>query len=107
MGSLGSSSENSLAASRKEAVLYDRQADFNVAPNPNANDAAPLFSSEAFSEVNRYERQIDQEAKKAGIDPDLAKAIVFIETTQGYYDRPFQPFGLNKSIRPMNINADY
>ena len=30
-----------------------------------------------------------------------------METTQGWYDRLFSPLGLNKTIRPMNVNAKY
>lgn len=37
----------------------------------------------------------------------MVKAIVHLETTQGWYDSSLELLGLNKTIRPMNINYEY
>lgn len=91
-------------AKRKKAILEDHDADFEIASNPEASGRQPSYALNIFSEVKSNEKTIEREAKKAGIDKDMVKAIVFLETTQGYYDR-LHPN--NKSIRPMNIRTDY
>jgi hypothetical protein len=60
--------------------------------------------------VRDYANQIEQVAKEEGIDSDLVRAIMFVETTHGQYG----PFGLlgdalnmSKSILPMNVNVQY
>ena len=45
-----------------------------------------------------------REASAQGVDPDLVKAIMYMETTHGWYDE-YYPF--NKSERPMNIHTEY
>ena len=46
-------------------------------------------------------------AKEKGVDSNLVKAIMYMETTHGYYDAILELFNKNKSILPMNINVDY
>ena len=46
-------------------------------------------------------------AKEKGVDPNVVKAIMYMETTHGYYDAILELFNKNKSILPMNINVDY
>ena len=46
-------------------------------------------------------------AKEKGVDANLVKAIMYMETTHGYYDAILELFNKNKSILPMNINVDY
>jgi len=45
--------------------------------------------------------------KIQGVDPDLVKAIIYMETTHGYYDALVEPFDKNTSILPMNIRSGY
>ncbi|MES2729194.1 MAG: hypothetical protein V4621_03735 [Pseudomonadota bacterium] len=89
---------------RKAAILDDnKKAPFHILPNPKANGKEPLHAWNFWSEVKENERTIEAEAKKAGVDPDFVKAIVHLETTQGWYDR--LKLG-NKTIRPMNVHAE-
>lgn len=46
-------------------------------------------------------------AKEKGVDANLVKAIMYMETTHGYYDAILELFNKNKSILPMNINVKY
>ena len=46
-------------------------------------------------------------AKEKGVDANLVKAIMYMETTHVYYDAILELFNKNKSILPMNINVDY
>lgn len=95
------------AAERKEAILKNKNMSFHVASNPDADGSKPLHALDFFSEVKTNEKTIEREAKKAGVDPNLVKAIVHLETTHGHYDRPAEDLNINKSIRPMNIRAEY
>ena len=90
---------------RKDAILNNKEADFNIASNPNADGRKPLHALDSYSEVKGNEKTIEKEASKVGVDPDLVKAIVHLETTQGWYDRI--AFGQESSIRPMNVQSEY
>lgn len=91
---------------RKKSILDEKEsADFNMAANSNAISNKPWYALHAFSEVEQYKNIIDKEAKKAGVNPEMVKAIVYLETTQGYYDR--LGGGLNKTVRPMNVHSDF
>ena len=102
-----STSDVTHGKSRKECILNSSDCLFIVNKNPNASAQAPLYELEVFSQVKQYEQTIEQTAKEAGVDPDLVKAIIHMETTHGYYDIPLSAIDANKSILPMNINTDY
>ena len=92
---------------RKNAILDNsKDIKFNIASNPKADGSKPWYTIDAYSGVKKNKKTIEHEAKKANISPDLVKAIVYLETTQGYYDSTL-PSGVNKTIRPMNIHAEY
>ena len=59
------------------------------------------------SGVSGWGKQIEAAATLAGVDPDLLRSVLYVETTHGYYDAPLDWIGINKSIRPSNINVDY
>lgn len=92
---------------RKESILKDKNAEFKIVSNPDADGSKPWYAIDSYSEVKSNEKTIEREAKKAGVDPDMVKAIVHLETTQGWYDTPFELVGANKTIRPMNVHAEY
>jgi hypothetical protein len=95
---------------RKEAIIAGEGGDFSVAPNPDANPNAPWYEYLARSNVRDYADQINQVANEEGIDPDLIRAIMFVETTHGDYGgggRIADALGISKSILPMNINQQY
>lgn len=59
--------------------------------------------------VRQYDRLIDQEARRQGVDPDLVKAIVYVENAHGHYfglSEVSERHGLAKTILPMNVNPD-
>jgi len=94
--------------SRKQCIAQNmKTCKFVVLPNPKAGGNEPIYELTSFSEVNRYSALIDKVAKESGADARLIRAIMYIETTHGYYDAPLVLFGRNKSILPMNINVDY
>lgn len=90
--------------SRKNAILNKGEADFILLPDLTPNDSVPTYVMPLFSEVSDNDMIIREEAKDAGVDADLVKAIIYVETTQGWYDR-YYPY--NKSVRPMNIQSEY
>jgi soluble lytic murein transglycosylase-like protein len=90
--------------SRKQCVWNGGGCSFSVANNPNANGNAPWYEIGAFSQVDQYSRIIDRIALQTGVDGDLIRAIMYMETTHGYYDSPLAMIGANQSILPMNIN---
>lgn len=70
--------------------------------------------------VEKYNSLIVAAAKEYSLDPDLLRAIVYMETTHGYYDNAISnvfgafnltpnyiPESINKSILPMNINTQF
>jgi hypothetical protein len=46
---------------------------------------------------------IEAEAARVGVDPDLIRAIIYLEKAQGWYGAVAEPVGLAKSLFPMNI----
>jgi hypothetical protein len=107
------------ASERKKALLGKGKADFRLKPDPNPVDDKPWHAMDMMSEVNDNSRIIEEESRAAGVNPDFVKAIIYVETTQGYYDHAAafhdwasESMGLNlkvwhDSIRPMNIRAEY
>lgn len=80
---------------------------FVLSGNAKASGAEPIYELAAFSEVNRHSALIGKIANETGVDARLISAIMYMETTHGYYDAPLALFGKNKSILPMNINVEY
>lgn len=95
------------AEARKDAILGKGEADFTLKPDLLPVSDKPWYALDAMSEVNENEAIIEEEAKEAGLNPDFIKAIIYVETTQGYYDLIGVPFDLNGSVRPMNIRTGY
>ena len=88
-----------------KVLLLEKQADLKNDTSVNAGLVYELGIN--IIQVQKANKDvIEREAKKIGVDPDLVKAIVYLETTHGWYDK-FVPFGLNKTIRPfLNTRAD-
>lgn len=93
---------------RKQCIIQNQTTcKFVVKANPKASSAEPIYEFSSFSEVNRHSSLIDQASKDLKVDAKLIRAIMYMETTHGYYDAPLSLFGKNKSILPMNVNVDY
>ena len=105
-----SESADARAQRRKQHVLAGGGAQFSVAPNPNADATEPLHEWAWISQVDDYDAEITQVAAELGIDPDLIRAIMYMETTHGGYGGAgplFDFLGISKSILPMNINVRF
>jgi soluble lytic murein transglycosylase-like protein len=76
-----------------------------IYPNPAADPTKPWHEWHAKSQVAENERHIGEMAQKYRLDPDLIRAIMYMETTHGWYDALAAPVDWNESIRPMNIHA--
>jgi soluble lytic murein transglycosylase-like protein len=40
--------------------------------------------------VQKHDQEIEEEAARVGVDPDLLRAIMYVEVSQGYYGYPFE-----------------
>jgi len=75
---------------------------FVVEPNPDAKAYPnPWYAAHDLEEVTENRTAIEHMALRYKLDPDFVKAIVWMESTHGWYDR-FDPW--NKTIRPMNVH---
>jgi hypothetical protein len=86
-------------------VLQRGNCRFVVRDNPKANGMAPRYERPEFSEVKRFGREIDSVAELAQVDARLIRAVMYVETTHGYYSYLKSWYGGNTSIRPMKVNV--
>jgi hypothetical protein len=93
------------AKARKPFVLAGGGGHFLVKPNPAANTDPVWYERPSESTVKRYDKEIEVAAKKEGVDPDLVRAVMHMETTRGWYEKIFH--GLNDTILPMNVSVQY
>jgi len=96
-----------VSTNRRQSILSQKEEMFEVDENEHADADAPWYEFQLFSPVSEHREDIEKAAEKYGVDPDLARAIMYMETTHGYYDAPLDLAGINKSIRPMNVNVDF
>lgn len=92
---------------RKDSILYNIPYRFFVSDNGNKTDSKPLIEISSFEEVNQNLSYIHNSATKFGMDENLLKAVIYMESTHGYYDEPLNWVNRNKSIRPSNINVEF
>jgi len=92
---------------RKQCVINGGGCLFSIQDNPLANNDSPWYELPMMSQVDDYGTNIDIASFLTGVDNRLIRAIMYVETTHGYYDAPLAKLGLNKSILPMNINISY
>jgi hypothetical protein len=60
-----------------------------------------LYALKDFEETTKNDALIQTAAIHEGLDPEFVRAIVWMESTHGYYDRLMPG---NKTIRPMNVH---
>ena len=96
--------------SRRWAILNDRpNVRFNIDENPKEVGSAPSDREhdEGISAVNKHDSIIEQEAGAQMVDPDLVRAIMYVENadeSQGAFTKFVEDLGLAKTLLPMNIN---
>ena len=95
------------SSERHRSIIENGEGKIYVQENKSAKGKAPLhaFPSLGRSQIAIFDRLIEVEARRQRVDPDLVRAIVYVENSQGWYGRPFEAFGV-KSYLPMNIRRD-
>jgi len=93
----------------RKAILLGggKEGRIEIADNPTASASIPAVELPIFSEVDRNEKNITDMSKKYKVDANLIRAIIYMESTHGWYDAPLTVLHINKSIRPMNVNTVY
>jgi HK97 family phage portal protein len=91
---------------RRKSIVENTPALFEVADNPKEDGRKPPLEWHEENTVAENEKFIVKEAKTQGVDPNLVRAIVYMETTHGYYDKFFELFDANSSILPMNVDVE-
>lgn len=88
---------------RRESILMNMPGRFQVTESPAIKgDPSPWYSKPGLEETTPNLLFIDKAALRYDLDPEFVRAIVWMESTHGWYDR-FDP--KNKTIRPMNVHA--
>ena len=98
-----------MEAGRIQAIIEDAPARFEIRDNPDANpDYGRRRAIHALGVIAvRFNAAvIEREAEAQGVDPDLVKAILYVERAQGYHDIPAELLGRSQSLHPMNIRPD-
>ncbi|WP_227429532.1 RHS repeat-associated core domain-containing protein [Psychrobacter sp. I-STPA6b] len=98
---------NNNGMSNKQCVLNGGGCNFIVSQGAGYRGLEPWYEIASFSPVLDYNSTIEQAASVYKLDPDLIRAIMYMETTHGYYDKVTGLIRPNKSILPMNINVSY
>ncbi len=104
-----------MEADRRRSVLEDSPASFPVSANPSADGSMPLHTIHFLGadSVREHDRVIREESARAGVDPDLVRAIMYVEVSQGHYfgfgfaaDKA-RDLGMDlfrsKTVLPMNV----
>ncbi|MGK0547386.1 PAAR domain-containing protein [Halomonas cupida] len=93
-----------LESDRWVSIIQNTPAIFEISDNPNASSKEPWYEFDRFDEVDGNELAYESVSRQVGVEAGLLKAIAYLETTHGYYDR-INP--KNRSFRPMNLNYEY
>ena len=98
-----------LEADRIANILADEPAVFEIADSPTASGREPIHAlhDKGYWAVRDHKEMIEQEASAQRVDPDLIKAIMYVENAHGAsYGRFFESLGVSDTILPMNINPE-
>lgn len=103
---------------RRRSILEDSPVSFPVAANPSADGSIPLHAIHSLGAdaVREHDLVLREEPERAGVDPDLVRAIMYVEIAQGHYfgagpllDDARRSTFLNdlgigsKTVLPMNV----
>ncbi len=97
---------SNMEADRIQAILDDAPALFEIADNPNADDGPKDNESVegGLLAVLRHTETIEREAALQGVDPELVKAIVYMENAHNSTrQRVADLLHWSTSVLPMNI----
>jgi soluble lytic murein transglycosylase-like protein len=93
---------------RRQSILENSPALFSIEENSAASGTAPIYRAPFVGQllVRKYDHEIEEAAARAGVDPDLLRAIMFVEESQGNYGGLgwlADALGRSSSILPMNV----
>ncbi len=99
-------------ADRRRSILQNTPAIIYMQENPRANGSRPLYEEHYVGKeaVDKYDALIRSEAEKEGVDPDLVRAIIYMEESHGNYyglSDILERQGWAKSLMPMNIRPNF
>lgn len=99
------------APERTENMLGDRPGRFVVRENPEADDSPPESAEPwvGWDATRRNADYIEQAARDHDVDPDLVRAIMWVETAhfaRGGWDSLADYAGVSTSSLPMNIQRE-
>lgn len=92
---------------RMASILSDSPAQFVVADSTARPNPSPKHYLQYFEQVTKNADHIQDAAARHHVDPDLVRAIIWMESTRGYYDVLTGLVMKPKTILPMNVYADY
>ncbi len=97
------------SSERRRSIVDNTPGLFNIQPAPQARPRETVHRLETLgiNAIRDYGPFIDQAAERHSVDPDLIRAIMFIETAHGYYDTGLAAVGAAKTIRPMNVHTEF
>lgn len=94
---------------RRQSIIDNAEGRIRIRENPSANGNAPGYATHVMGHlfVRMHDRLIEQEAARVGLDPNLLRAIMYVEVAQGWaYGLPAEAAGVAESLYPMNIRPD-
>lgn len=92
---------------RMVAILTDSPAIFVVADSNVKANPKPIYYIEYFEQVTKNSNHISEAATRHNVDSDLIRAVIWMESTRGYYDSVTGLVLDPKTILPMNVWSDY
>jgi soluble lytic murein transglycosylase-like protein len=92
----------------RDAILSGKNSPISVADAFDAKaDPTPWYQRIDFEQVTISEHWISEAAAKTGVDPDLLRAIIWMESTHGWYDELIIDPEARKTPLPMNLYISY
>ena len=98
-----------LSKDRIANILANEPAIFEIANSSSVIDDEPWYAvhSAGYWAVWVHQELIEHEARLQGVDPNLVKAIMYVENAHGAsYGWIPESIGAEKTTLPMNINPD-
>ncbi|MBL1260939.1 MAG: hypothetical protein COB33_010460 [Thiotrichaceae bacterium] len=100
------------SSERKISIIENTPAVFEISDDLNVVDTAPIYEIDSKSEVVRWCGLIIHVSERHNVDPRLAMAIMYMETTHGWYEKLYpnmleKIYSIRKSVLPMNIHYHY
>ncbi|MDH2436353.1 hypothetical protein QCD60_27860 [Pokkaliibacter sp. MBI-7] len=89
---------------RHRSLIENTPAFFNISDNFGADGSEPAIELSYFDVTKANISHIQSACLKHDVDPDLISAIMYLETTHGYYDK-INPW--RNTILPMNVSYTY